>query len=152
MAFVKHDERLRAPAWWWLLVLLLVVTAAVAVFAYVSPPVGIAVTLFFLVGLSGILIGYGSLRVRVDQDQLQVGRFRIESRWIAGAEVVEGQAARDLLGAGADRRDFLLTRPYIDGVVRVRLDDPADPHPHWIISTRRPQQLADAIEQLVRSA
>lgn len=146
---VAYTERLRVPPWWWLVVLFLVLSAAVAVFAYAPVPVGIAITLMFLVVLGGILIGYGRLGIEVDDQSLLVGRNRLGGHWIADVEPLEGVDAAGAMGTGAGRRDFLVTRPYIRGVVRVRLDDPADPHPHWVISTRRPDELAEAIRGIV---
>ena len=55
--------------------------------------------------------------------------------------------AREALGPGADPRAFLFTRPFLSSVVRVDLRDPADPHPYWLVSTRRPRQLAAALEE-----
>ncbi|MPN07380.1 hypothetical protein SDC9_154650 [bioreactor metagenome] len=51
------------------------------------------------------------------------------------------------MGAGADVQAFLATRPYIRRVVEVTLADPADPHPYWLISSRHPEELADAIRR-----
>ena len=34
-------------------------------------------------------------------------------------------------------------------LVRVDLNDPADPHPYWLVSTRHPERLADALRQEV---
>lgn len=145
---VRYEERLWVPAWWWLVVAVLVVSAAAATFAYAPVPVGVAVTVLFVAGLGGLLIGYGHLQVRVDESALHVGRNRIEARWIADAEAIDGQDAVRALGPDADKADFMITRPYTRGVVRVRLADPADPHPGWLVSTRRPAELARAVREL----
>ena len=55
---------------------------------------------------------------------------------------------RIVLGPGADPRAFLFTRPFVGPVVRVDLRDPADPHPYWLVSTRRPGELAAAVEEV----
>jgi hypothetical protein len=39
----------------------------------------------------------------------------------------------------------MLVRGWIPGVVRVELRDPEDPTPYWIVSSRRPQELAKAL-------
>jgi len=36
-------------------------------------------------------------------------------------------------------------RPWIGGAVQVLLDDPADPTPYWVVSTRHPVELAEAL-------
>lgn len=149
---VQYVERLWVPAWWWLVVALLVTSAAAATFAYAPVSVGIAVTLLFLACLGGLLIGYGRLRVAVDETALSVGRHRIEGRWIRGAEAFGGEAAARVLGPGANRADFLVTRPYAPGVVRITLADPADPHPGWVVSSRRPAELAQAVSRIAGRA
>ena len=45
----------------------------------------------------------------------------------------------------ADARAFLLLRPYVKTAVRVDLEDPADPTPYWLLSSRRPEALAAAL-------
>lgn len=150
IGWVAYEERLGLPWWWWLVGALLVASLAVAVFAYVPFEVGIAITIFFLVGIGAVLYGYGRLDVRVDDDGLSVGRNAIAAEWIAGAEALEGAQAVSALGPEAEVRDFLRTRPYIPDLVRIRIDDPADPHPHWMVSTRRPQELAGAINAMSR--
>ncbi len=49
-------------------------------------------------------------------------------------------------------RAFLMLRPYLSRAVRVAITDPADPAPYWLISTRRPDDLAAALAVLTRGA
>ena len=145
---MSHDERLRVPPLWWLLATCLVAVIAVVLFAYVPTRVSVAVSVLVAVAAAVVLWGWGAARVHVEDGWLGVGRCRIEGRYLAGAEPLDPQQAAVSLGQQADHRDFLLTRPYIAPAVRVRIDDPADPHPHWIVSSRRPQQLAAAINEI----
>ncbi len=149
MGHVDYVERLRVPSWWWLVVAFFVLSLAVAVFAYLPAWTAAAVTAALGGGVVLVVIGYGSSTLRVDGSGLRVGHSSIEGRWISGVEALDAGAASAALGRDADHRDFLHTRPYIAGGVRVTLSDPADPHPHWIISTRRPAELARAISEMV---
>lgn len=150
IGWVAYEERLSLPWWWWVVAALLVASLAMAVFAYVPPAVGTAVTVFFLLGIGAVLLGYGRLAVSVHADAVSVGRNCIGAEWIAGAEPLEGDEAVAALGRNANVRDFLKTRPYVPHLVRIRIDDPADPHPHWMVSTRKPQELAGAINAMAR--
>jgi hypothetical protein len=47
----------------------------------------------------------------------------------------------------ADARAYLLLRPYVKQSVQVPVEDPADPTPYWMLSTRRPHDLATAITE-----
>lgn len=148
MGPVGYAERLRVPPWWWLMVVLFVLSLAVALFAYLPAAVAAVVTAALGGGATLLLLGYGRSELRVTPEALTVGTNRLEARWIAEVEALDGESARSALGPAADHRDFLHTRPYITGAVRVRLDDPADPHPCWIVSSRRPDELAKAILEM----
>lgn len=49
------------------------------------------------------------------------------------------------LGGRLDARAHVLLRSWIATGVRVPLHDPADPTPYWLLSTRRPEELAAAL-------
>ena len=39
----------------------------------------------------------------------------------------------------------MVQRPWVSGAVQVIIDDPADPTPYWVVSSRDPVRLASAI-------
>lgn len=116
--------------------------------AYVDSTAGIALSVAAAFAVGVVLIGY-ALPIAVDDETLTVGRFRLERDYIATAEAYEGEAAQRVQGPDADHTALLQTRPYTSGLVRVVLDDPADPHRSWLISTRRPQELAEAVRSIL---
>ncbi|GAA4905930.1 DUF3093 domain-containing protein [Tessaracoccus lubricantis] len=142
---MSYSERLHIPWWWMVIGLLFVASIAVAVFAYLDVWLAVTVTLLALAAVVLGLLAYGTTRVTVDDAALTAGRYRLERQYIGNVTAYEGEEARVALGPGADNREFLFTRPFIDGVVRVDLNDPADPHSGWLISTRRPAELAAAL-------
>lgn len=145
---MTYSERLHTPWWWWLVVALFGGSFAVAVVAYVPLEIGITASALALVGVAALLLAYGRTRVVVDGNGLAAGRHRVEPEYLGPATVYEGDAARHALGPGADPRAFLFTRPFVGPVVRVDLRDSADPHPYWLVSTRRPGELAAAVEEV----
>ena len=145
---MTFSERLHLPWWWWLVGLLFVGGVAIAVLAYVPPAVGITTCVLALCGVAALLASYGSAAVVVDGAGLRAGRNSVEPEYLGPATAYEGDDARQALGPGADSRAFLFTRPFLTSVVRVDLHDPADPHPYWLISTRRPRELAAALEEV----
>ena len=52
---------------------------------------------------------------------------------------------RRVAGRDADVRAYLLLRPYVQRAVRIEVVDPADPTPYWLVSTRHPERLAQAL-------
>lgn len=146
---VTYSERLHVP-WWWLVVGFVIAgSMAVAVLAYVRPAAGITFSVLFMVGLFLLVFAYSRTRLAVDSGTgLRAGRYTLETTYIAGATALEGDAARRALGPEADHQAFLFTRPFLGSLVRVDLADPADPHPYWLISTRRPHELVAALDRV----
>jgi hypothetical protein len=61
---------------------------------------------------------------------------------ITDAIPIDANGRRELLGVSADPLAFVVTRPWVGGAVQVVLNDPDDPTPYWVISSRRPTELA----------
>jgi Protein of unknown function (DUF3093) len=146
-----YAERLRIPVLWWLItavglfVLWLVVGAAtggIPALIFTAAVAAVVVT---------ILVRYGAAPVVVDGEMFTAGRARIEREHLGPAEALTGEAARLARGRDCDPRAYLVLRPYLSGAVRVQLTDPADPTPYWLVATRRPEQLAEALRGATRS-
>lgn len=66
--------------------------------------------------------------------------------WAIGeVEVLRGHALSDMLSVGAHPLGFVVQRPWCRAAVLVRLADEDDPTPYWIVSSRRPEELAEAL-------
>ena len=145
---MPYLERLRVPAWWWLVAIVMVGSLAMAILAYVPLAQGLVVVGLFTLAVGAVIFSYGHTGIRVSEGALHVGRNRIECHWIAGAEALDRRESTAAMSSNANHRDFLMTRPYIGELVRVRIDDVADPHPHWLVSSRRAGELAEAVEAI----
>jgi hypothetical protein len=84
--------------------------------------------------------------IEVDDTMIRVGRAVIEHRYIAGAEPLDADQTRRRAGVEADARAHLVLRPYVRTAVEITLDDPDDPVPYWLVSSRRPGALAAALD------
>lgn len=91
------------------------------------------------------LFWYGDARVVVADGWLRAGRARIQAHHIARAAALDPEQTWRVAGPDADVRAYLLLRPYVKRAVRIELDDPADPTPYWLISSRHPEALAGAV-------
>ena len=94
------------------------------------------------------LLSYGSARLEVADGAFRAGRARIDAGFLGSAEALDADATRRVAGPQADARAFLLLRPYLKRAVRVAITDPADPAPYWLVSSRRPDRLAEALNGL----
>jgi len=63
--------------------------------------------------------------------------------------VLTPESKRDLLGPYTEPHAFVIQRPWVSGAVQIRLDDPADATPYWIVSSRHPERLAAALRPAV---
>jgi hypothetical protein len=140
-----YDERLTVPLRWWVQGSMLVATFWLALVVAVPGPLAWSVTAVMVALMAGALVSYGSARIVVGDGELRVGRARIEAHHLGRADALDAEQARRAAGRDADARAFLLLRPYLKRAVRVEITDPADPAPYWLVSTRRPDELASAV-------
>ena len=142
---MTYRERLYIPWWWAVIALLFWLSLAVAVLAYVPAGPAIWFSALAALGIGLALVAYSRTLVAVGKDTFTAGRYRLTGEYIADVVPLTGEAARRAAGPEADHRAFLFTRPFVSGLVRVDLADPADPHPYWLVSTRKPDELAAAV-------
>lgn len=142
---VAFRERLSAPLSYWLIALVVGLSFVTAVGWYLGPWFAAGASVVALAGIVAVLGASGSSVVVVDQIGLHVGRATLEWRYLASSTALDKAAARLRRGPDADARAFVVDRPFLAQAVEVQLDDPADPHPYWLIGTRRPAQLVRAL-------
>jgi hypothetical protein len=140
----SYRERLW-PAPWMYIVIALIVPATMLVFTPISIPAGIATALVLVTG-SVVLLLRSAPVVSVETETLRVGRARIPVRFVGETSAARGAEARHERGPGLDARAHLVLRGWIDPVLRIRIIDPDDPVPYWLVSTRHPDELARAID------
>ncbi|GAA1816322.1 DUF3093 domain-containing protein [Agromyces neolithicus] len=132
------------PTPWIYIVSVLLIPASILVLAPVSLPAGIVTGIVLYVGLVGSL-AVTSPVIEVQGGRLRAGRAEIALEDVGEAIPADEEQARIERGTGLDARAFLVIRGWIKPVVRVPVDDAADPTPYWLVSTRRPEELAAAI-------
>ncbi|WP_229401242.1 DUF3093 domain-containing protein [Micromonospora okii] len=137
-----YAERLGLPWWLWLAGLL--VGGFLAVELWMGADGARAWLPFVVLPLASLatLWWLGRIRVEVTDGELRVDDARLPVRFVADAVPLDAEGRREVLGVGADPLAFVVQRPWISGAVQVVLDDPADPTPFWVVSTRDPVRLA----------
>ena len=137
-------ERL-SPAWWLIVAIGLAIPATTLVLLPLNLTLGIGVGVGFWAGAVGLLWA-ASPSISLEGGSLRAGRATVEVGFIHSAEAFRDGAAREQRGVALDARAWLVIRGWIDPVVKVRLHDPDDPTPYWLISTRKPDELLQALE------
>lgn len=143
MGAVRYREKLW-PARWILVATLLVIPASALTFAPLSWALGFGVGLVLYAGCVG-LYALAGVPVEVTDGEFRAGRARIDRSFIAGASAFTGPEATAQRGPELDARAWLLLRGGVHAVVRVDIDDPNDPTPYWLISTRNPDLLVSEL-------
>jgi DUF3093 family protein len=137
-----YREILWPPLSWWLGGTAFCATCWWAIRVATTPLTAWSGALIAAVAVFAWLISYGRARVEVDVTGLRAGRARLPWRYVGAATGCDAAETKSLLGVGADARAYLLIRPYVRCSVKVTVDDIRDPAPYWLVSTRRPDQLA----------
>ncbi|SCL22119.1 Protein of unknown function [Micromonospora rhizosphaerae] len=141
----EYAERLGLRWWYWLAGLAL--AGLLAAELWMGAP-GLRSWLPFVLvppATVAALWWLGRIRVAVRDGELRVDDARLPVRFVADAVPLDAAGRREVLGVGSDPLAFVVQRPWIGGAVQVVLDDPADPTPFWVVSSRRPVELAAAI-------
>lgn len=141
----KYRERLW-PAPWVFIATALVIPASLLVFLPISTTAGI-ICAVVLYGAIVVTLLATTPTVEVDDAQFTAGRARLPRRVIASVTSFTGHEATAQRGTQLDARAWLLLRGWIPGLVKVQLDDPSDPTPYWLVSTRHPTELAAALRE-----
>jgi Protein of unknown function (DUF3093) len=145
---VRYKESLRTPPWWYLVGL--VVAGLLAAEFHVSK-INLTDWLAFgiLLPLSIVIIwslGRGALEV--SDTELRIRGAHIPLREVSGAVALDAATLRRVVGREGDPAAFVSIRPWIGPGVQLWLDDPEDPTPYWVISSRHPQTVVDLIRAL----
>jgi hypothetical protein len=147
---VGYDERLHVPLRWWALLTMFLASVLLAFLVATPAWVAFVVTGTLTALVVTVLVSYGAARISVDAGTFRAGRAHIAVAHVGDATPLDAGQTRRIAGMDADARAYLLLRPYLKRAVRVEITDPADPAPYWLVSTRRPEELAGALGALSR--
>jgi hypothetical protein len=140
-----YVERLTPPAWIWGVGMALVLLLGLLVYVALGTGAGAAVVAVFGGAVSWLLLS-SAAEVRVDDGTLTAGRARIAVDLLGPVEVLDAEGARAVRGPSSDPAGFHLIRGWVPAGVKATVVDPEDATPYWFVATRRPAQLAQAIE------
>jgi hypothetical protein len=144
---VSYRERLTTPWWFWVIAASWALTLGLAYGHAVATAVGVAVGCA-AIALAGLGLVRVSAVVTVTETGLTAGAAHLPVDAIGAVAALDAETARHQRGQGADSRAFVLLRGWVPTAVRVSVDDRRDPTPYWYVSTRSPEQLAEALRQV----
>ena len=145
---MEYNERLHVPLRWWVQGIMLIASFWLALVVAVPQFEALVwgLTALVVALMAGAFRAYGA-RVEVTDSTFRAGRACIELNHVGTVEHLDAQRTRAVAGVEADARALLVLRPYLKNSVKVEITDPNDPTPYWLVSTRHPQQLAEALQR-----
>lgn len=143
----SYREQLRVPASWWLLAVPVILILGSEVWAGLSLVVAVSVYALLTVVIAGFLLSWGAATIEVTDGKLRAGRDTLPLDSVGDVVALDEEQAALVRGPRADPAAHLMLRPYLKRAVYIAVADPASEVPYWLVGTRRPAELAAAIER-----
>jgi hypothetical protein len=93
---------------------------------------------------------FGRSYLEIRDGELRIRGAHIPLTEISGAVALDSATLRRVVGREGDPAAFISIRPWIGPGVQLWIDDPEDPTPYWVISSRTPQQVVDIVRGQAR--
>ncbi|GLY17522.1 DUF3093 domain-containing protein [Kineosporia rhizophila] len=119
-----------------------------AAFGLIPGPINVPFAIGTAVVMAGVVLGLVVLwtpRLELAKGVFSAGRAKVPASLVAEVEALDPARMKALLGTELDARAYRCTRGWVRTGIRVTLDDPQDPTPYWLVSTRRPQDWVRAL-------
>ncbi len=142
----SYHERLFAPPLWWITGALTMFTFGAIVWTGFDLGITIAVFAALFCVLAAFLLNWGRATIEVVPGELRAAHATLPLAQAGDVVALDEAQASAMRGPRADPRAHLLIRPYLRYAVYVQVTAPDAATPYWLIATRRPAELAEAIE------
>lgn len=143
-----YRERLW-PSPWLFLATALVIPATLLVFEPINLTVGIVTAVVLYGGCVALLLA-ASPTLEVTETEFRAGKAGVPLWHLGALRTFEGDEATLERGQRLDARAWRLIRGWVSPVVTLEITDDRDPVPYWIVSTRQPVRLTEAIAEAKR--
>ncbi len=142
---VLYRERL-LPGLGFFFAWLLVIPAVWLIMLPINKDVAVPVAIGMYVAIAVIFIVL-SPKIEVRGGMLRAGRATIPVKFIGETQPLGAEPLRLAIGPESDARNYLLVRGWIHLGLKIEITDESDPTPNWIITSRKPIALANALTQ-----
>jgi hypothetical protein len=141
----SYREALRTP-WWWYLVAVGVAVLLGAEFHMADAELTDVVPYAVLVPLAVFIVWWiGHNRLEIRDGELRIRGAHLPLRCVSGVVGLDPRTLRRVVGREGDPAAFVAIRPWVGPGVQLWLDDPEDPTPYWIVSSRHPDEVVRII-------
>lgn len=143
---VLYEERV-LPSLAFFFALLFIPLATIAVLLPFS--VLVAITCGILSYSIGIALAWGlAPLIQINQGSLSVGRATIEAKYLGVVTPIEPSQAFIERGRNLNHMAYRRFQIGVNQLVKITINDTADPTPYWLISTRNPELVKSYLEKI----
>lgn len=144
-------EVIRPPLWTLAFIYFLLLSLVVAIWAALGDTP--ALVTFIASTILMIFVAYTSpLVITCDGQNLRVGPATLGCEYISDVSVLDSNSMRLLRTRDADPAAYLALRFWTSRGVKVTLNDPRDPTPYWLVTTKRGEEIAALVRKINTSA
>ena len=142
---LRYREVIRAPLWLIAFVYFLFLSIVLSLWAALgNTPAQISFAL--LTVWIVILYFRTALTITVDEKFLNVGKARIEHQYIGEVSALTTAQLKLARTRDADPSAFLAIRFWSGKAIKVEVKDARDATPYWLISSKNPKRLVEALK------
>ena len=143
---VLYKERV-LPSLAFFLALLFLPLATIAVILPFSNVLAIICGILSYI-LATVIIWRLAPLISINQDSLRVGKALIEVNYLGAVSVVESQQAFVERGRNLNPKAYTRFQIGVNQLVKIDIQDEADPTPYWLVSTRNPELVKSFIQKI----
>ena len=147
---IFYREKLLMPFWWSLPASLLITIITMEI-KIAIPAISTGLTYSVLIVLLAIfLIWFNSSDLKIIKDykcniDICINNAYLPSKKILLATKLSKSLKSEALGYQLDPAAYVLHKTWISSMVLIVIDDPDDPTPYWLVSSRHPDRVISAI-------
>ena len=140
-------ETLRWPWWFWFLALGLDFSIVIALWAGLGNIAAILGSII-VVMLTLWMYFFTALQIEIGDQKLRVARAHIDRKFLGKATSLDATMMSYHLRAGINPSAFHAVRFWVKTGVKIEINDPRDPTPYWLVSSRKAVDLARFLENI----
>jgi hypothetical protein len=139
-----HYSEWVLPSWTSFIPVLGVYPALWLTFLPISPTIGVWAGIAATLMVASLMVAK-SARIAVTEDRLQVANASIDRKHVVAVEVVGKDRAFFARGRELNPGAWIHFQGSVGTLALVRINDPLDPTPYWLFSTRDPEALKKSL-------
>ena len=142
---VRYKEVIRAPLWLIACVYFLILSLVMSIWAALGNTPAL-VSLGILSIWVVVMYFKTALTIEVDEKELRVGAARIEHAYIGDVVALTPVEMKSIRTRDADPSAYLAIRFWSSKGLTVKISDPRDPTPYWLITSNKSTDLVKALK------